>query len=133
MSCVAGVSENRNIFTLINYYFYFTVSFWLYDFNYFQRSRHLTFRGLFLVTCTTMSKQAEVVTLKSYPHHNMWKYCENRPKYRQGRKLTAVKVLRRMTDLEKCILELNIVKSTKNFSYPHTYNMFLLIYDLYSF
>ncbi|CAH1713048.1 unnamed protein product [Aphis gossypii] len=40
-----------------------------------------------------MSKQnLEVAILKSYPHHNMLGYCENRPKYRQGRKLTAIKV-----------------------------------------
>ncbi|XP_022180959.1 RNA-binding protein 48 [Myzus persicae] len=40
-----------------------------------------------------MSKQnIEVSILKSYPHHNMLSYCENRPKYRQGRKLTAIKV-----------------------------------------
>ncbi|KAL4149760.1 hypothetical protein QTP88_003628 [Uroleucon formosanum] len=40
-----------------------------------------------------MSKQnIEVSILKSYPHHDMLNYCENRPKYRQGRKLTAIKV-----------------------------------------
>lgn len=40
-----------------------------------------------------MSKQnTEISILKSYPHHNMLNYCENRPKYRQGRKLTAIKV-----------------------------------------
>ncbi|XP_050420538.1 RNA-binding protein 48 [Adelges cooleyi] len=38
-----------------------------------------------------MSKQ-EVEILKAYPHHNTFEFCENRPKYRQGRKLTAVKV-----------------------------------------
>lgn len=52
-----------------------------------------------------MSKQIEVATLQSYPHHNMLNYCENRPKYRQGRKLTAVKVLKLMSDHLRCILE----------------------------
>lgn len=51
-----------------------------------------------------MSKQIEVTTLQSYPHHNMLNYCENRPKYRQGRKLTAVKVLKLMSDHLICIL-----------------------------
>lgn len=48
-----------------------------------------------------MSKQIEVVSLKSYPHHNMLNYCENRPKYRQGRKLTAIKVVGWMSDFNK--------------------------------
>jgi len=49
-----------------------------------------------------MSKQnIEVAVLKSYPHHNMLSYCENRPKYRQGRKLTAIKVLTLMSDRKK--------------------------------
>jgi len=53
-----------------------------------------------------MSKQnIEVAILKSYPHHNMLSYCENRPKYRQGRKLTAIKVLRLMSNREQCILD----------------------------
>lgn len=52
-----------------------------------------------------MSNQEEIVTLKSYPHHNMLKYCENRPKYRQGRKLTAIKVVGKMPKIENCILE----------------------------
>lgn len=56
-----------------------------------------------------MSNQIEVVTLQSYPHHNMLNYCENRPKYRQGRKLTAVKVLELMSlHIRYCILELLI-------------------------
>ncbi|XP_050521707.1 RNA-binding protein 48 [Daktulosphaira vitifoliae] len=39
-----------------------------------------------------MMSKGEIEVLKSYPHHNTLEYCENRPKYRQGRKLTAVKV-----------------------------------------
>jgi len=53
-----------------------------------------------------MSKQnIEISILKSYPHHNMLNYCENRPKYRQGRKLTAIKVLRLMSDRKPRILD----------------------------
>lgn len=54
-----------------------------------------------------MSKQnnIEVPILKSYPHHNMLSYCENRPKYRQGRKLTAIKVQTLMSSRKQCILD----------------------------
>ena len=53
--------------------------------------------GFFIAALTKMTE----LNIVKLPHHEQEKLCETRPAYRQGRKLTAVKVARRISILCK--------------------------------
>jgi len=84
-----------------------------------------------------MSNQTEIETLISYPHHNMLKYCENRPKYRQGRKLRAIKVLVKISHYTKMYpwIIILVTKSLKIFMdyFPNYINDYALQKQLHFF